>query len=126
MKELTSVKNPETVMGQPVWWHHHGTKMQVNERKTYFKKSVLAIEGSAARLSIFRASLVSTDHGDWFIGYELSHSSQCKTIGRVYLDNDHLSAAFGLNDLSGEFGDSLIERYGADSAEQGTYIRWQN
>lgn len=47
-------------------------------------------------------------------------------MGQVEMDSCQLAAAFGLSDESGDFGDWLIERYRADSAEQRLWIRYGN
>ena len=84
----------------------------------------LVIAGSAARVRITRRA-ATVDEG-WFVDWEVVQSQQAKVNGRVVLTSDELRAAFGLSDDSGTFGDWLIERFGADSASQGKYIRWKN
>ena len=39
---------------------------------------------------------------------------------------DDVRSAFGLIDDSGKYGKWLIDRYGAEAAEQMKYIRWGN
>ena len=46
--------------------------------------------------------------------------------GRAWFSEEDLKSAFGFSDKSGEYGYWLIERYGADVASQGKYIRWRD
>lgn len=116
-------RDPETNMwGNPTWYHHHGSKMRVEE----FSKGnrLLVIAGSAASVRITRRA--STVDEGWFVEWEVVQSQQVKVNGRVFFTSDDLRAAFGLSQGSGRFGNWLIEQFGADSASQGKYIRWRN
>jgi hypothetical protein len=107
-------------IGFPTWWHHHGTKM--NLKLLDSRKEILVIAGSAAEITIRKATSVKRG---WFIDWKVIQSipSETGTSGRVWFSDDDLRCAFWLSVCSGKFGDWLIERYGADSAEQGKYIR---
>lgn len=85
---------------------------------------LLVIAGSAASVRVTRRA-TTVDEG-WFVEWEVVQSQQAKVNGRVVFTSDDLRAAFGLSQESGEFGDWLIERFGADSASQGKFIRWKN
>ena len=85
---------------------------------------LLVIAGSAASVRITRRA-TTVDEG-WFVDWEVVQSQQEKANGRIILTSDDLRAAFGLSQESGLFGDWLIERFGADSASQGKFIRWRN
>ncbi|MFA6158561.1 MAG: hypothetical protein WC763_02975 [Candidatus Paceibacterota bacterium] len=103
----------------PDWWHHHGSKIQVEGRDG----NILTLSGSAARLRI-----IKTPNGGgnrFIIDYEIQHSADGKTARTVPMTRNELMAAFRLSDRTGVFGDGLIERYGAESAQQGGYIRWE-
>lgn len=105
----------------PVWCHHHCTKFGVERAG---KKRVV-LTASAAKVTITRVGK-SIDQG-WYVDWEVRHSADTKVNGRAYMQMDMLRAAFGLaNHLTGDSGDWLIERYGADSAQQHAYIRWKN
>ena len=122
MKTAVQRRDPERVMMHfPIWWHHHGFKMQVEE----FNKGVhlLVIAGSAARVRITRRA-TTVDEG-WFVDWEVVQTQQEKVNGRVIFKSNDLRAAFNLSKESGRFGDWLMEQFGADSAGQGKYIRWK-
>ena len=97
---------------------------------TQFDKEnqVLVIGGSAAKVTIRKASSVYPDANGWFVDWEVV---QCKPYeegvrGRSRFNDDDLAAAFGLSESSGRFGDWLIAQFGAEVANQGKYIRWKN
>lgn len=123
MKTVVQRRAPETrLWGIPNWCHHHGSKMRVEE----FSKGnyLLVIAGSAASVRITRRA--KTVDEEWFVEWEVVQSQQAKVNGRAFFASDDLRAAFGLSQESGEFGDWLIEQFGADSASQGKFIRWKN
>jgi len=109
-------KEPKMSIIGPIWWHNHGTKMQVEVPD----ETSLTIAGSAAKIVITRKSGSS----GWFIDWTIQHSGPTQASGRTFFLNDELKAAFGLTDESGDYGDWLIEQYGGESANQGQYIRY--
>lgn len=119
-------RNPELGgRGGPNWCHHHGAKMSVESFDP--RNKILVISGSAAKITICKASSIRPDASGWFVAWEVV---QCRPYeegarGRVQFDDADLATAFGLSNKSGKFGGWLISRYGADVAEQGKYIRWQ-
>ncbi|MCC7004577.1 hypothetical protein IT397_01525 [Candidatus Nomurabacteria bacterium] len=109
----------------PIWHHHHSSKMQVE--KLDKENRCLIISGSAAKVTIRRASLVIPGAKGWFVDWEVV---QCRPYeegvrGRSKFDDKDLAAAFGLSNDSGKFGSWLIEEFGADVADQGKFIRWE-
>ena len=122
MKKPAQPRDPEIRWYFPIWCHHHGSKMCV--KKFSKENHLLVIAASAASVRITRRS--STADGWWFVEWEVVHSQQEKVNGCVIFGSDELRAAFGLSGDSGRFGDWLIERFGAESAEQRMYIRWKN
>jgi hypothetical protein len=121
-----AAKLPELKNGHPIWWHHHGRKMEVSEQTD----DRLIIKSNAARLTIQKASPIFPDEpltkDHWFVDWQVV---QCRPIqelvsGRRWLTRDDLRSAFGIIDDSGKYGKWLIDRYGADAAEQMKYIRW--
>lgn len=120
MKKCDYFCPPETKNGDvPVWCHHHCTKMRIdtsNENLEFF-----ILTGSAASLKITCAGT-----GKYVVLWEVIHSPAERASGSVVFTKDQLRAAFGLSDLSGDFGGWLIDRFGASSAEQGKYIRWND
>lgn len=115
-------RKPHVEMGHPIWWHHHGSKMRVVYRDSADHRPKLFLEASAASVGISRDSARYRSplwRVKWTVGFGHGFSS-----GDISVTGEELRAAFGLSEESGCFGDWLIERYGADSAEQGKYIRW--
>lgn len=125
--EATTVQRqkPEIHLGWPAWWHQHGLKMKVEQLD--LENRVLVISGSAAKVTIQRASSVITDATEWFVDWEVVQIRpwEVGTRGRAWFKGEDLEAAFGLSDDSDESGDWLIKRFGGDSANQGRYIRWE-
>ena len=119
-------RDPEIRWYFPIWCHHHGSKMQVEQLDR--ENRVLVISGSAAKVTIRKASSVYPDAEGWFVDWEVVQYKPYEegVRGRSWFDDDDLTAAFGLSEKSGVFGDWLIERFGADCASQGKYIRWRS
>ncbi|MBI4119168.1 MAG: hypothetical protein HY452_02815 [Parcubacteria group bacterium] len=119
-------KDPQIRWCYPIWCHHHGAKMRVSQFDQ--QNRILTISGSAARVTIRKASLVYRDVEGWFVDWKVIQLSPYRVgaRGRSQFNDEDLAAAFGLSENSGKFGDWLIEQFGADSAEQGKYIRWRN
>jgi hypothetical protein len=120
-------KYPELKFDHPIWWHHHGQKMGVSEEIA----GRLIIESNAARLTIQKASLVfpgrTTVENDWFVDWKVAQCWPLEEIvsGRRWFTTEDVRQAFGLSANSGKYGEWLIERYGAEAAEQMKYIRWR-
>ena len=111
----------------PIWCHYHGSKMIV-KKKLDQQNCVLVISGSAAKVTIRKASSVYPDAKGWFVDWEVVQHRpyEVGVRGRSWFNDKDIAAAFGLSESSGKYGNWLIERFGADSAEQGKYIRWKN
>lgn len=126
MKKAVQRRDPEIRMYFPIWCHHHGSKMCVEQFDQ--QNRVLVISGSAAKVTIRKASSVYPDAIGWFVDWEVVQYKPYENgvRGRSQFNSENLAAAFGLSESSGKFGDWLIEEFGADSAEQGKYIRWKN
>lgn len=118
-------RDPEIRGHFPVWCHHHGFKMAVELLD--LDNCTLIISGSAAKVVIKKSSLEFPDSGGWLVNWEVIQSKPrgAGSRGRTLFTDKQLMAAFGLTQYPGEFGDWIIEQYGADSAEQGKYIRWR-
>lgn len=111
-----------SMLGFPVWFHHHAIKMNVvaldQERKR------LEIAASAAFLKISR---ITIEKKAWKLEWQVRQSRSERTDGVVLFTDEQLSIAFGLT--SGEVPSHsrwLIDRYGGDYAFQGNFIRWQH
>ncbi len=117
-------QKPKTHLGIPNWCHMHGSKMKIKE--PHVSNSLLIITGSAASVKITRYGTIADKK--WSVDWEVIQSryDNEKSSGRVIFSSDVLRAAFGLTNDSGDCGRWLINRYGADSAEQGKFIRWRN
>lgn len=118
-------RDPEIRLYFPIWCHLHGSKMRV--KKLNLLQHILVIGSSAAKIVIRKALWVHSGAKGWFVDWEVNQYKPYKegVWGRVHFTDKELAAAFGLSDDSGKFGDWLIRRFGADSAEQGKYIRWK-
>jgi hypothetical protein len=125
MSTAVQRRKPEIEWDHPIWHHPHGSKMRVE--KLDKKNRVLVISGSAAKVTIRKASSIIPNAKGWLVDWEVV---QCQAYGEgvrgrsCFKDND-IAAAFGLSDSSGRFGGWLIEQFGADVANQGKYIRWK-
>jgi len=125
MKKLLK-RTPETYSGKPIWWQEHGAEMSV---KNFDQQNLILnlSSGRGTELIITKASLISRNVIGWFVDWEITHQIYDKigVKGRVWFNDDVLKSAFGLSDSSGMYGNWLIERYGADVADPGKYIRWK-
>lgn len=107
---------PKIEIGKPVWWHHHGAKISIlNQSDTQ-----LWLGSKVAKLTISKRS----DGSGWTIQWSIQHSPAEYSEGKRHFTDDALAAAFCLNQLTGDFGDWIIEQYGASAAEQQLFIRW--
>lgn len=120
MKVHHQRRDPELCLGCPDWFHPKGAIMRVkraNEREVF-------ICGSAAAVRITRA--LASEAGEWSVDWEILDGEGGKVSGNVGFSTAQLRGALGLSEESGELGDWVISRYGADAAEQGKFIRWLN
>ena len=113
----------------PVWWHHHGIKM---DHPTYVRLSrgavVMRIEASAAELTV--RGTCQLEDGKvkriWNIEWRVvqSYPGAFGTTGRTRLNDQGLARAFGLDDSVDPYGgEALVQKYGATTAKQGGFIR---
>ena len=87
---------------------------------------IVTIVSAVARVVITAASMTPSPSEIFYIKWEIRHSASLSVEGRVAFTREELKAAFAISEESGEWGDELIRRYGADSAEAGKFIRWRN
>ncbi len=117
MKSGVETRDPETRLGVPVWCHFHCSKMiifkQDNPRKV--------VVGSSHDISVEISRLDEQYLVYWKIKHCLGWAN-----GTTLYTSDELRSAFGLSEDSGDYGGRLIDRFGADVAEQGKFIRWRN
>lgn len=122
MEKLRVQQDPKlNHMSEPVWYHTRGSKIGVE--KFDDRNKLLVLSGSAACVRITRCAR-TVDEG-WYVDWEVRYSQQEKAGGRIVLSSPELSAAFGLTAETGEWSGWLIQRFGADSAKHGRYIRWE-
>ena len=115
-------RKPDTKMcGEPVWCHHHCGKMHLENTTP----SSLKIAGSAACLEIGSPESVRGER-HWKILWEIRFGSNGRVNGQVIFPDKYLRAAFGLSDEVGFGGEWMLSEYGADTAAQGWFIRYQN
>jgi len=126
MKTAAQRRDPVTHVNIPVWCHKHGSKMDVEQLDR--ENHVLIISGSAAKVTIRKASTVFPDAEGWFVDWEVV---QCRprdegVRGRSFFNKKNLEAAFGLSEDSDKFDNWFFSQHGVDAAEQGKYIRWKH
>jgi hypothetical protein len=109
-------------LAAPNWWHHHGTKMRV--ARLSLTRKTLKLVGSAA--SVWIRCIAPRTKAPWRIDWQIVHGVDSGVNGRIWVDTKSLQSAFGLSEESGTFGDGVIERSGADVAEQGEYVRYKD
>lgn len=104
----------------PNWWCERGGKMKVESLENH----QLMLKGSAATLII---SPANEPPYIWKVEWEVIHTRhQSWSRGQTLWTIEMLQAAFGLRSrITGDFGDWMIERFGADAAEQREFIRWE-
>jgi hypothetical protein len=127
--KLSVSRNPSYKTGGfPIWWHNHGLKMRVELFDK--EKPILVISGSAAKITIKNISSEYPNYPHeegWLVDWEVKYWAplELKACGRCNFTKEELLSAFGLSKFTGDNGDCLIERFGAESAQQGKYIRWK-
>lgn len=107
--------------GIPNWCHHHGVKMRITRINLHNHEVVIA--GSTAKVTITKSPYSQFDA--WFVEWEIVQSTAYReeVRGRIRFSSDDLAEAFGLSESSGKNGGWLRDRFQADCAEQGKYIR---
>jgi len=117
-------KGPELdEMGQPVWWHHHGTKMKFQKMDSIEGKWVV-IRGSAAEVRVMKI----TDN-QFIVKYRIDHGALTEIQGLIGMDKPELTAAFlGVPhvDEYDRYSQWLLERFGGTVARQRGFIRWNS
>lgn len=109
--------------GTPAWWHKNGAKMRPmfgGGEKT------LRIYSDSALLVISPNEHPRSDRDRWLVAWEIRRISPCGINGKTVMSTKALRRAFGLEEGTDEASDDLVRHYGADSAEQGCYIRSGN
>ena len=126
MQTTARRRDPELRNGVPIWCHHHGARMIVSRFILHENAGGLVIASNSASVTITRWNHTNGVEG-LSVCWEVKHCyPETKASGRVLFTPDDLQSAFGLSDRSGIYGAELIERFGADVAEQGKYIRWKD
>jgi len=137
--QSTGISKAELISnGPPEWFHTHGFKMQVEKYDSKNKK--LTISTNSVSLEITRANPYKRNPNTVDLTYEfiklprgvapclIKWSIQTPNgniDGRVRLTSSELRSAFGFDDPSSKTLEKnfLCWRFGADSGEQGKYIR---
>ena len=112
---------PEKACGDaPVWWHQNGVKMRPlfggGDR-------TLQVFADAATLTISPNEHSRNDRDRWLVAWEIRRISPCGINGKTAMSAETLCRAFGLAEGTAKSSAWLLQHYGADSAEQGCYIR---
>ena len=118
--EKVLLKRPQMSMGHPIWWHHHGSKMKLQLAES--GASNVVIKGGAD-LTITR----NLNPDQFSVRWKVVQFHQLEEVeGTRIFTRDDLLSAFALSTESGNFGNWLIDTYGADVAQQCLYIRWND
>lgn len=112
----------QVVLRSPPWWHKRGQEMEIGDFEEW--KKTLILSGPCALLSITLVGLVP-DQG-WFLHWEIDHGGGSQVKGTAFLHNECLKAAFGLVKKTSGYSDILRQKFRADCAEIGEYIRTGN
>ena len=125
MEENLILREPEKgIYGNPVWCHHHGSKMLLvisdeHEREVH-------IAGSAAKVII---TPVAEADDRWRVVWHIAHGLPFygEVHGNTIFTSEELLTAFGVrSSVQADHSIWLIERFGGDAAFQGKYIRWKD
>ena len=106
------------IMGGPIWWHHHGSKMKIAAQGRC--NDLLLLQGSAAEL------LIKKHQTNWLVTWKIIQGPQTIISGAAIFPNKELLAAFGGHYDTPSHSAWLINRYGGSAAHQGLFIRFQN
>jgi hypothetical protein len=107
------------VLGYPIWWNAHGHKMRVESADD----NDVVLTSSAAEVKISRSTA-----DVWFVDWKVVQFVPTGegVNGRTGFSRGDLTAAFGLSDEVGEFGGWMIDRFGGDTANQKSFIRYED
>jgi hypothetical protein len=97
-------------------------KLQVKEFDTD-STTVVLFSVDVVQVEITNVTVEGSEFSQFQMAWKVRHVDG-ETRGHVILTLPELLAAFSLSQESGDHGDWLIEQFGADSAEQGKFIRW--
>ncbi len=105
-------------MSYPNWCHMHGRKISISKLVLGKLRSLL-LKSNAVIL------IISQEKDNlWSVFWEIIFAPNSKVEGNILFTAKELKIAFGLSDdENSKSGQWLIDRYGADVAEQGKYIR---
>ena len=103
----------------PAWWSETGMGMVVRSENP----TDLALVSDTQRLCIFYEGVNASDMVEWRLHRKIQYSGEEFSEGVILLADPLLLTAFGLSDLVTPCGRRLAERYGADAAFQGAFMR---
>jgi hypothetical protein len=113
------------MFGMPVWHHHHSSKLSVfvSDQPPAVQVKTLILKSNAVEVRIYP----HPQEKGWIIEYEILHSPDSWSKGRVRMSTDDIKTAFGLSDSCEEmWGQEILWAHGGDVAHQGKYIRYRN
>jgi len=111
----------------PIWWHQHGDKMRLNPwdqnpEKVIIRNGTVAsliIDGNVNASEQYLKDSLSLE---WFVRSSKNEYS----TGKRLMAPEIVRAAFGIGTFPEKrLSKWLLERFGGDSAHQGSFIRWQ-
>lgn len=119
---MTDKKPTKTHDVVPAWWHPNGAKMRP---LSDLQHRSLQVVSNSATLTI-SPDEESRDRDQWLITWEIRRRSLYGITARIKTSTESLRRAFGLKEGTAESGRKFLRPYGADSAEEGRYIRAGN
>lgn len=125
MSLRTHSKRPElTISGTPCWWNPPGAKFfraSIYENDSPERMLILATEKGSC--TITKDPNIAAE--GWIIVSKIIHTPESWSECRIWMHERDLKVAFDLSDEhTCEVGQDLIDRFGADFAHYGRYIRW--
>lgn len=106
------------MMGKPIWWHHHGSKIAVVSTDV----NTVGLQGSAASLLLIQEGF----HRHWLVKWRIQHYGEL--LGSAVFTDEELRRAFNLpvdHHPHFQIFPVMGERYGADDGIPGKFIRWK-
>lgn len=113
-------KEPRMHWIGPEWWHHHGIKTRLSADDP---PSLVTISNNASKLEIFHELPPSLL---WRSTWNIKFCPRERVSGTIRMDTNTLKAAFAFANTITDESRWLIEKYGGEAAEQGSFIRWKD
>ncbi len=74
----------------------------------------------------FKMTIGRTPKRGWFVRWHISHVGMSRVKGQLWLEPETLKTMFGLQVPNGEEDRFLLEKFQADAARRGCYVRQED